>query len=232
MDQIKPLEQGIKELKEDLQASGTDCLEGGASESSLLAILMTYEQPKSLSALLGEPASDLTVLCDVNFSNKHALSIYQNIGTPHFIFSREIQTQITTMIGTHGSIFQNAPDTELFSFAKDNHYDAILSCDKALYNDKDLCVIAKNDFNKHSEAALFPSVPVVIMPPESPAKSEASSLQSFIEENGREIAERIHNGGVPYINVAGITMHDHSDGNSGGAGSWLKKYMASQNEPG
>lgn len=52
------------------------------------AILMTYESLDNLEKMFGKPGSDLEVLCAKGIENSSALTIYQNIGVPHYFAHR------------------------------------------------------------------------------------------------------------------------------------------------
>ena len=145
-----------------------------------LAFLTTFESTSAIQKILGKPASDLRILCDVNFSYALTHMIYENIGIPHFTFSKRTKDEFSLVTNCKGSIKQNSSDKALYEYAQSNDYDAILSCDKNLSGSNDLCYIANHHFSDKADQPAIVIIPVGV-----------HKGLDFIKVNGSEIIDTV-----------------------------------------
>ncbi len=216
----------VDSLKKNLKEHGVSYLDNlpeyeQHKVNKSLVLMMTYEDHSSLSELLGEPASDLDILCDVNFSPELALSIYQNIGVPHFISGRSTRESLPTDQYPEQDIFQSAPDTELFSFAQNHQFDAIISCDCVLGDDDDLCVIAKNAFNARADDDSSPFPAIIILP--TPDFKATQAQKEFMKREGENIVTEVRAQNQPYINLTRNRTEKQAPWSE--PGTWLENYL-------
>ncbi len=189
-----------------------------------LAILSTFETPEDREALLGKPASDLKILCDVNFSYALTLPIYQNVGAPHYTFSQRFRDQFTLESSGVGEIRPNSSDVDLYAYARENEYDAILSCDHNLSGPEDLCWIARDSFSRRNpDDALIPTIAVL-------QRGDEEGIE-FLETYGARIIDSIEQRGKPFIDFTSHPKKDAPVIEDGQPGAWLKNYLAQKNNP-
>lgn len=183
------------------------------------ALLTTFENKEDIKNLAGEPASDLKILCDVNFSYNLTQSIYEHIGIPHFTFSERFKDKFFLSSSEQGAIRRNSSDQDLYAYARQNKYDAILSCDSNLSGPKDLCWIARDAFQKNPDTKL-PSIIILSKTDENQDK--------FIQNNGSRIIQAIQEGDNSIINYAKQSMVS-KNAQEREAGQWLKNYLNQHN---
>ncbi|MGH1374792.1 MAG: hypothetical protein ACRBCK_00470 [Alphaproteobacteria bacterium] len=189
-----------------------------------LAILSTFEPPEQREALFGKPASDLKILCDVNFSYALTLPIYENIGAPHYTFSQRFKDQFMLESAGIGEIRPNSSDVDLYAYARDNSYDAILSCDRNLSGSKDLCWIARDSFSKrNADDPLIPTI-AILKPGD-----EAGAV--FLEQYGSRIIDSIEKRDKPFVDFLVEPRQAEEAIEADQPGAWLKNYLAQRNEP-
>jgi len=223
-NKYNPLTNAIREaLKNKETVTSLSEKYGKVEAGRSLALLTTFEDQETLETLLGEPASDLKVLCDVNFSYALTTAVYENIGIPHFTFGKTFKNQFLLESAGIGNIQPRDSDRDLYAYAVTNQYDAILSCDRNLSGPEDLCFIAREHFTDHGAETGRP--PTIALLPKGNRKGIA-----YLEENGSSIISAIEKREKPFIDITETTVEPDRTLASG-PGAWLKNYINQKNKP-